>query len=161
MSLSSLGFKTISSLVESLKADLVVKGGMVFHKIYLPGIGPVGGTSTEIKASTRPTTPQTPESLRESSSSNPATQVPASQRDNSPYIVSVPQSAMNFIGSPLSASTSSSSTHYVPENPPVAASQPATQLTQDQLYVKVMQVRFCMKLLFYSFHSDIIINNLT
>ncbi|KAM4715626.1 uncharacterized protein FYW61_018477 isoform 2-T2 [Anableps anableps] len=141
LSLSSLGFKTMSCLVESLKADLVMKGETVFHKKYLHESQPAAGTSTEIKEDSRPATPQAPESLKKKRSCSPVvTQAPVLQWDNSPRSVSVPQPAMTFIGSPLIAFTSSPSTHCIPGNPSVAASQPDSQLTQDQLYQRVMQV---------------------
>ncbi|PWA21616.1 hypothetical protein CCH79_00003387 [Gambusia affinis] len=141
--ISSMGFKTMSDLIESLKEDLVMKGEKVFHKIHkmhLSESQPLARASTRIKEDSRPTTPQTPDSLKEKSSSNPATQVAALQVDYSLPSASVPLSAMNFFGSPFVASTSSLSTPYIPGNPPVAASQPVTQLTQDQLYQRVLQV---------------------
>lgn len=146
--ISSMGFKTMSDLIESLKEDLVMKGEKVFHKIHkmhLSESQPLAGASTRIKEDSRPTTPQTPDSLKEKSSSNPATQVAALQVDYSLPSASVPLSAMNFLGSPFVASTSSLSTPYIPGNPPVAASQPVTQLTQDQLYQRVLQVSFVIK----------------
>lgn len=142
---SSMGFKTMSDLVESLKEDLVVKGERVFHQIYKTHLSesqPLAEASTRIKEDSRPTTPQTPDSLKEKSSSNSATRVPVLQGDYSSPSASVPQSAMNFIGSPFVASTSSSSAHNILGNPPVAASQPVTPLTQDQLYQRVLQVSF-------------------
>ncbi|XP_043958453.1 protein NO VEIN isoform X2 [Gambusia affinis] len=141
--ISSMGFKTMSDLIESLKEDLVMKGERIFHKIHkmhLSESQPLAGASTRIKEDSRPTTPQTPDSLKEKGSSNPATQVAALQVDYSLPSASVPLSAMNFFGSPFVASTSSLSTPYIPGNPPVAASQPVTQLTQDQLYQRVLQV---------------------
>ncbi|XP_014916077.1 uncharacterized protein LOC106964848 isoform X1 [Poecilia latipinna] len=137
--ISSMGFKAVSDLVGSLKDDLVVNGKRVFHKIYVSKSQPVKRASTRIKEDSRPTTPQTPDSLKEKSSSNPETQAPAFQWDYSSPSASVPQSAINFLGSPL-VSTSSSSIHCIPGSPPVAASQKVPQLTQDQLYQRVLQV---------------------
>lgn len=127
LSLSDLGFKNISCLVESLKEDLVVKQKRVFHKIYLPGGQPLAETSANIREASRPTTPQRAECLQESRNGNPpAAQVAASQLDH------------NLIGSPLMASV-----RYIPGNPPLTASQPAIQLSQDQLLQRVMEV--CIK----------------
>ncbi|XP_038160259.1 protein NO VEIN isoform X3 [Cyprinodon tularosa] len=123
LSLSDLGFKNISCLVESLKEDLVVKQKRVFHKIYLPGGQPLAETSANIRKASRPTTPQRAECLQESRNGNPpAAQVAASQLDH------------NLIGSPLMASV-----RYIPGNPPLTASQPAIQLSQDQLLQRVME----------------------
>ncbi|XP_054913525.1 uncharacterized protein wu:fj29h11 [Poeciliopsis prolifica] len=138
--ISSMGFKTVSDLVESLKEDLVVKGKTVFHKIHLPESQPIAGATTRLKADSRPSTPQTPDSLKERSSSNPATLGPALQWDYVSPSASASQPAMNFLGPSFLASSSSSSTHYVPGNLPVAASQPVRQLTQDQLYQRVLEV---------------------
>uniref|UniRef100_M3ZT74 Wu:fj29h11 n=1 Tax=Xiphophorus maculatus TaxID=8083 RepID=M3ZT74_XIPMA len=81
---SSMGFKTMSDLVESLNEDLVVKGERVFHQIYKTHLSesqPLAEASTRIKEDSRPTTPQTSDSLKEKSSSNSATRVPALQGD--------------------------------------------------------------------------------
>ncbi|MEQ2179488.1 hypothetical protein GOODEAATRI_025470, partial [Goodea atripinnis] len=134
LSLSSLGFTNMSCLVESLKGDLVVKGEMVFHKIYLSEGQPVAGTLTKIKEDSRPTIPQPPQSLKESGNSNLTPQAPASQWDNS---VAPLQPLMSFLGSSLIGSAPN---HYIPGIPPVAASQPAKLLTQEELYQRVMEV---------------------
>ncbi|XP_047232938.1 protein NO VEIN isoform X2 [Girardinichthys multiradiatus] len=137
LSLSSLGFANMSGLVESLKGDLVVKGEMVFHKIYLSEGQPVAGTLTKIKEDSRPTIPQPPQSLKESGNSNLTPQAPASQWDNSPHSVAPLQSVMSFLGSSL---IGSSPNHCIPGIPPVAASQPANLLTHEELYQRVMEV---------------------
>uniref|UniRef100_A0A3Q2QWH8 Wu:fj29h11 n=1 Tax=Fundulus heteroclitus TaxID=8078 RepID=A0A3Q2QWH8_FUNHE len=71
----ALGFQTVSRMVESLKEDLVLQGEMVFHRMYLPESRPAAGTSTKIKVGSRPQTPKTPDSLKESRSSHPGNQV--------------------------------------------------------------------------------------
>ncbi|XP_035998446.1 protein NO VEIN isoform X3 [Fundulus heteroclitus] len=136
----ALGFQTVSRMVESLKEDLVLQGEMVFHRMYLPESRPAAGTSTKIKVGSRPQTPKTPDSLKESRSSHPGNQVAASLWEKSPHGVSVPQSGVNLIGSPLMASGSSSSAHIIFGSPPVAASPPAKPLTQDQLFGRVLEI---------------------
>ncbi|XP_070783607.1 uncharacterized protein [Enoplosus armatus] len=71
LALASLGFKTMSCLLTSLKDDLVVRGEVVFHTIHQP----VPGKSAEATENSRPATPQRTESLVERSST-PSVAIP-------------------------------------------------------------------------------------
>ncbi|KAK2885132.1 uncharacterized protein wu:fj29h11 isoform X1 [Channa argus] len=135
LALDSLGFKTISSLIKCLKGDLVVKGGVVFHTLYQPQKQPEAGTSMEAKADSRPATPlrtESPVGVRST-----ALTVTHSQVDINSH--SVPPCQTGILGSPLFSTSSLFSTQSLPVNP-VAASKPAQQLAQSQLYKKVIEV---------------------
>uniref|UniRef100_A0A1A8UKW3 HTH OST-type domain-containing protein n=1 Tax=Nothobranchius furzeri TaxID=105023 RepID=A0A1A8UKW3_NOTFU len=129
----SLGFKTMSCLVESLKEDLIVEGETVFHKTHLPGHQHEAWTSTNRKENSRPSTPHTPGSLRDSS----PLQGPAPTQDATSHSVPLTQAQVSLFGPPLVASAPLVSTQRVPL---VAAPEPPQQLTQDQLYQRVLQV---------------------
>ncbi|XP_072230072.1 uncharacterized protein [Leuresthes tenuis] len=137
LTLGHLGFKTISCLVASLEKDLGVMGEVVFHKIYLAQNQPRAGTKA--KEDSRPATPQTPDSL--SRDCSPASPVPVSQWDTiSPCRVPLIQPRGNVLGTPLIPFDSSSSAQSIPGNSLVSASKPAEQLTQQQLYQRIMEV---------------------
>uniref|UniRef100_A0A3P9B955 Wu:fj29h11 n=1 Tax=Maylandia zebra TaxID=106582 RepID=A0A3P9B955_9CICH len=68
VSLVSMDFKTVSSLVDSLNEDLVVVEDVVYHKSHRPHNQPQAGMFTKTKENSRPTTPRTPDSLIRSSS---------------------------------------------------------------------------------------------
>uniref|UniRef100_A0A669E4X7 Wu:fj29h11 n=1 Tax=Oreochromis niloticus TaxID=8128 RepID=A0A669E4X7_ORENI len=68
VSLVSMGFKTVSCLVDSLNEDLVVVEDVVYHKSHRPHSQPQAGMFTKTKENSRPTTPRTPDSLIRSSS---------------------------------------------------------------------------------------------
>ncbi|XP_069563541.1 uncharacterized protein [Brachyistius frenatus] len=138
LTLASLGFKTISSLVAFLKEDLVVKGDKVFHKIHQPQKEPRAGTSTDATEDSRPATPQTPES--HIGNRRPAPHAPVSQRDGSPHSVPGAQARMNLLGCPLIPTASLFSISGLPVNPTFTASEPAEKLTQQQLYQRVLKV---------------------
>ena len=151
LTLAQLGFKTISCLVESLEKDLGVMGEVVFHKIYLAQNQPRAGTKA--KENSRPATPQTPDPL--SRACSPAPPVPVSQWDTtSPHRVPLTQPRGNFLGSPVVSFGSSSSAQSIPGNSLVTASKPAEQLTQQQLYQRIMEVSYistCIETLCASF----------
>ncbi|KAM4524399.1 uncharacterized protein PAE49_000724 isoform 2-T3 [Odontesthes bonariensis] len=127
LALAHLGFKTISCLVDSLEEDLSVRGELVFHKIYLA------------QNQSRPATPQTPDSL--SRDYSPAPPFPVSKWDTtSPCRVPLNQPRGNLLSSPLISFGSSSSAQSIPGNSLVTASKPAEQLTQEQLYQRIMEV---------------------
>lgn len=128
LALASLGFKSLASLVESLKPDLVVKGGNVFHRIYLPENQPGPRRSTSAEEDSRPRTPLTPDPLVRTSAA--AAWAPGPQQDAS---VLLTQPGLKF-GAPLVAFPSA------PGNLVVPASTPAQPLTQAQLYQRVLQV---------------------
>ncbi|XP_047465584.1 protein NO VEIN isoform X3 [Mugil cephalus] len=93
LTLASLGFKTISCLVESLDKDLVVEGDMVFHKIHQPKNLPRTETLSNVKENSRPATPQTPGSR----TSSPAPFVNVTPRDVTPHVVPDTQARMNLV----------------------------------------------------------------
>ncbi|XP_040922726.1 protein NO VEIN isoform X2 [Toxotes jaculatrix] len=138
LTLASLGFKTISCLLASLKEDLVMSGEMVFHKIHYNQKRPEGDKSTKTIVDSRPATPQRTESLTGERSTTPIVKV--SQVDDSPHYVPLTQTAVSFLGPPLISTGSLFSSHYLPDNPLFAASKPAEQLTQGQLYHRVLEV---------------------
>lgn len=132
--LSSLGCKTISCLVASLKGDLVVSGEMVFHKIHQPSSQAVAGMSSKVKEDSRPATPQRTESV----TVTPSVTMP--QGDvSSHYLPPIaPQAAVHFLGPSLISTASIFSTH--PVDTLVPASKPAETLTQEHLYERVLEV---------------------
>ncbi|XP_013128868.1 uncharacterized protein wu:fj29h11 isoform X3 [Oreochromis niloticus] len=137
VSLVSMGFKTVSCLVDSLNEDLVVVEDVVYHKSHRPHSQPQAGMFTKTKENSRPTTPRTPDSLIRSSSPAPRT---LPQRDASPQIVPLTQARMNLLGSPLISTASVSSSHYVPVIPLFTVPQPAEELSQEQLYQRILEV---------------------
>ncbi|KAF0025078.1 hypothetical protein F2P81_021959 [Scophthalmus maximus] len=76
LALAPLGFKTISSLVASLKGELVLIEEVVFHKIHQPQSQPRGGTSTEATEDSRSTTLQRTDSPVGDRSTTPTVTVP-------------------------------------------------------------------------------------
>ncbi|XP_030610585.1 protein NO VEIN isoform X2 [Archocentrus centrarchus] len=137
LNLSSVGFRTVPDLLDSLKDELVVVGDVVYHKNHQPQNQPRAGTLTKATAGSRPATPRTPESLIRSSSPAPRA-VP--QRDASPQVSPLPQARMNLLGSPLISPVSLSSPHYIPVIPLFTAPQPAEELSQEQLYERILEV---------------------
>ena len=135
LALASLGFKTISCLVESLKGDLVLRDEVVFHKIHQPQNQPVGGTSTEDTMDSRPATPQRTESLKGDRSTTPTVTVP--QVDGGLDYVPLTQEGISLLGSPLISTASLFST-----GPLLTAPKPAEELTQQQLYQRVLEVSY-------------------
>ncbi|XP_045924345.1 protein NO VEIN [Micropterus dolomieu] len=133
LALASLGFKTISCLVESLKGDLVVSGDVVFHKIHQP----VAGKSGKATEDSRPATPQRNESLVGKSS---ATSVTMPQLDFSSHYVPTTQAGINFLGPSLISTDSLFSTGCLPVNPLFTESKPAEKLTQPHLYQRIIEV---------------------
>ncbi|TNN81627.1 Transmembrane protein 238 [Liparis tanakae] len=119
LALASLGFRTISCLVASLKGDLVVRGDIVFHKIHQPQNQLLAGKPLKATEENRPATPQRTEPLLGKSSATPSAPVPQ---------VDVPPTA------------SLCSSHCLPVNPLFPASKPAEKLTQHQLYQRVIEV---------------------
>lgn len=120
---ASLGFKTISCLVASLKGDLVVRDEIVFHKDHRCANKPIAekpGTKDS-----RPATPQRTESFKSSppvplmefSSSS----LPPCQASYPPLISTVPLSS-----------------------PPVSTPQLAQNQTNQQLYDRIIEVSCSM-----------------
>ncbi|XP_031146992.1 protein NO VEIN isoform X1 [Sander lucioperca] len=138
LALASLGFKTISCLVASLKEDLVVCGDLVFHKIHQPQNQPVAGKPAKAIDDSRPTTPQRTEKLIGKSSTTQSVTVP--QVDVSSDYVTSNQAGVNLLGHPLISTASLFSTDYLPINPLFTAPKPAEKLSQQQLYQRVVEV---------------------
>ncbi|KAI3365403.1 hypothetical protein L3Q82_010485 [Scortum barcoo] len=127
LSLASMGFKTISCLVASLERDLVVRGEVVFHKIHQP-------VATD---ESRPATPQQTKSvIGKSSPVSVATPQVGISSHNEPAT----QAGINLLGPPLISTNSLLSTNYLPVNPLLTASKPAEELTQQQLYQRILEV---------------------
>ncbi|XP_034049192.1 uncharacterized protein LOC117530424 [Thalassophryne amazonica] len=127
LTLASLGFNTITCLVESLDADLVVEGQQVFHKSHRP--------QNQHGAGTLPETPQTAEShIRNSDiiQSVPVSRVPMTFGCN-------PHTEIIF-GAALSPASSLFSTSGLVGKPVMIPSQPAEKLTQGQLLERVTEV---------------------
>nr|XP_046232573.1 protein NO VEIN isoform X2 [Scatophagus argus] len=134
LTLASLGFKTISCLIASLKEDLVVRGEMVFHKLHQPLSEPGTVKSANAKEDSRPATPQRTELL----AATPSVTMP--QVDVSSPHVPPTQATVNLLGPPLISSASLFSTACaVPVNTPFTVSKPAENLTQEQLYERVIK----------------------
>ncbi|XP_061564141.1 uncharacterized protein wu:fj29h11 isoform X2 [Cololabis saira] len=121
LSLAAVGFKTVSCLVEALKEDLVVKGETVLHKIYLNEKQLPGETAAKATEDHRPATPEFATWPRQETSLHRL-------------------GGASLLSSPLISSASSFSSHYLTGNPLVAAAQPAEQLTQEQLYKRIIEV---------------------
>ncbi|XP_054457346.1 uncharacterized protein wu:fj29h11 [Anoplopoma fimbria] len=119
LTLSSLGFDSMASLVASLDRDLVVEGDVVFHKIHQPHNQPVAGKPAKATKDNRPATPKRSETLIEDRSDT----VP--QIDASSHYV--PPTASLF------------STHCLPVNT-LPVSKPAKKLTEQQLYQRVVEL---------------------
>ncbi|KAM8836563.1 uncharacterized protein AB9W97_002193 isoform 1-T8 [Spinachia spinachia] len=86
LSLTSLGFKTISSLIKSLNEDLVLSGDVVFHKIHLLQNQPSPGKPRKSTEDNRPATPQRKETLIGKSCATPSCTVP--EKDATAHYVS-------------------------------------------------------------------------
>ncbi|XP_032358201.1 protein NO VEIN isoform X1 [Etheostoma spectabile] len=135
LALASLGFKSISCLVASLKEDLVVRGDLVFHKIHQPQNQPVAGKPAK---SSRPATPQGTEKLSGKSGATQVVTVP--QVDVSSHYVPPTQAGLNFLGPSLINTASLFSTDCLPVNPLFTAPKPAEKLSHQQLYQRVLEV---------------------
>ncbi|XP_076616737.1 uncharacterized protein LOC143339417 isoform X1 [Chaetodon auriga] len=135
LALASLGFSTISSLVASLKGDLVVKADVVFHRIHQPPSQSVAGTSAKVTEDSRASTPQRAESLV----ATPG--VPGcSQVDVNPHCMPPTQAEIDHLCPPLISTASLFSTPCLPVNTLFTVSKPAEKLTQQQLYQRVIEV---------------------
>ncbi len=135
LSLASLGFKTITCLVASLKEDLVVRGEVAFHKNHQP----VAGKLAKATDDSRPATPQHTESVIGKSSTATVT-VP--QVDVSSHYEPPTQAGINLLGHPLISTDSLFSAHCPPVNTLFTASKPAQKQTQQQLYQRVLEVSY-------------------
>ncbi|XP_034717175.1 protein NO VEIN isoform X2 [Etheostoma cragini] len=135
LALASLGFKTISCLVASLKDDLVVRGDLVFHKIHHPQNQPVAGKPAK---SSRPATPQGTEKLSRKSGATHVVTVP--QVDVSSHYVPPTHAGINFLGPSLIGTSSLFSTDCLPVDPLFTAPKPAEKLSHQQLYQRVLEV---------------------
>lgn len=124
LTLTSLGFKTISCLVESL-TDIVMSGDLVFHRSHQPSTEPVEQKST-LKNS-RPATPQHAEAHKSSSS------VTTPQTDVILANLPLTHSGISFGATPLISTTPLLSSLFT-------ASQPAETLTQQELYQRIIEV---------------------
>ncbi|KAF1374253.1 hypothetical protein PFLUV_G00248000 [Perca fluviatilis] len=138
LALTSLGFKTISCLVASLKEDLVVNGDLVFHKIHQPQNQPVAGKPAKATDDSRPATPQRTETLIGKSSATQSVTVP--EVDVNSHYVPSNQAGINFLGPPLISTASLFSTDCLPVNLLFTAPKPAEKLSQQQLYQRVLEV---------------------
>lgn len=134
--LAFLGFKNISSLVESLKDDLIVIKDTVFHKIHQSPKQPQAGTLTNATGDSRPATPKTPDPLARNNSPAPPTVLVQAVS----HSVSATQASMRLIGPPLVATVPVYATNCAPVNPTLFATKPAADMTQQQLYQRVLEV---------------------
>lgn len=134
LALASLGFTTISCLVAYLKGDLVVRGEVVFHKIHWPPSQPVPEYSTKVNEDSRPATPQ----RTESQIITPSVTVP--QVDVTSDCVPTIQAAIPHLGPPLCSLFSTLCP--VPVNTRFTVPKQAKELTQQQLYQRVIEVSF-------------------
>lgn len=130
LTLSSVGFGTISCLVEALKEDLVVRGEVVFHKSYLTG-KQLQGEPTE---GLRPATPES--KVRYAS---PARHATSPERDANLHRLPLGGST-SLLDFPLMSSAASLFQPCIP------AAKPAEQLTQEQLYQRILEVSYSHKL---------------
>ncbi|XP_034425939.1 protein NO VEIN isoform X1 [Hippoglossus hippoglossus] len=138
IALALLGFKSISALVVFLKGDLVLKDQVVFHKIHQPQNQPESGNSTNAMKNSRSATPQETESLSGDTATTPTVTMP--KVDVSPHHVPLAQAGISPLDPPLHSTAFLFTTHGLPHNPLFAASKPAEQLTQQQLYKRVLEV---------------------
>ncbi|XP_053269146.1 uncharacterized protein wu:fj29h11 [Pleuronectes platessa] len=138
IALALLGFKNISALVVFLKRDLVLKGQLVFHKNHQPQSQPVTGNSTNATKNRRSATPQETESLSGDTAATPTFTMP--KVDVNPHQVRLAQAGISPPAPPLHSTASLFTTHCLPDNLLFAASKPAEQLTQQQLYQRVLEV---------------------
>lgn len=129
--LSSLGFQTTSSLVESLNDDLYMEGKLVFHNMYKTQNQDQASNSTE---SSRSSTQQTDESL----SGNATASAP--QESTIFRFGSLPEAAFSFLGPPLISANPLFSTPGLPSVSPKTTPRKAEILTQEQLYQRVGEV---------------------
>lgn len=127
LSLASLGFKTISCLVTSLKGDLVVRGEVVFPKIHTPPTEP--GSEKLPPKDSRPATPLQTVTPAKASTSDTLPKVNVS----SPHVPHT-QAGINVLGAPLIFTPLFSTLFTVP--------QQAEELTQQQLYQRVLEVSY-------------------
>lgn len=111
LTLSSLGFKTISCLVESLSEHLVVREDVVFHKIHQPHNQPAAGTPGTATEDNGPATPPRRGARGRTGRAGPSCSAP--ERDASAH--HVPPDA-----------------HCLPVHPPAAASTPAETLVSSE-----------------------------
>lgn len=131
--LSSLGFQTTSSLVESLNDDLYMEGKLVFHNMYKTQNQDQASNSTE---SSRSSTQQTDESL----SGNATASAP--QESTIFRFGSLPEAAFSFLCPPLISANPLFSTPGLPSVSPKTTPRKAEILTQEQLYQRVGEVSF-------------------
>ena len=143
IALSLLGFKSISALVVFLKGDLVLKDQVVFHKIHQPQNQPESGNSTNGTKNSRSATPQETESLSGDTTTTPTVTRP--KVDVSPHHVPLAQAGISPLDPPLHSTASLLTTPGLPDNLLFAASKPAEQLTQQQLYQRVLEVSYFHK----------------
>nr|XP_029134426.1 uncharacterized protein LOC109987450 [Labrus bergylta] len=122
LSLSSLGFTSMSCLLEALSGDLVLIGEEVFHKIHQPQSQPVDLKTSKPSADSRPQTPHSSDPLV----SSPCVSV--SQVDVRSPSVPPTLTGLSFMGPSLISMS------------PLLSSQNPGTLRQDQLYDRVMQV---------------------
>ncbi|XP_029978405.1 protein NO VEIN isoform X2 [Sphaeramia orbicularis] len=138
LSLASLGFQTISGLVESLNSDLLVEGEVVFHKINKPENQCGNRTLAESTDNSGPSTPQKTESS--TASTNATTSVKTSQATMSSTYVCPSPAAVPLVSLPLMSTASLFSTHCLPVNPLLSVPKPAENLDHQQLYQRVVEV---------------------
>ncbi|XP_060951191.1 uncharacterized protein wu:fj29h11 [Limanda limanda] len=138
IALALLGFKSISALVVFLKGDLVLKEQLVFHKIHQPQSQTESGNSTNAKKNFWSATPQDTESLSGDTAATPTVTMP--KVDVSPHQMPLTQAGVSHPDPPLHSTASLFTTHCLPDNLVLAASKPAEQLTQQQLYQRVLEV---------------------
>lgn len=135
LALASLGFKTISNLVTSLK-ELVVREEDVFHETHwLPR------ETVPEKSANKDSRPATPQRTESPKAGPPVT---APHRDVCPPSVPSTQAAVNCLG-PTPVSTALLTTPWPPDK--------QTNLTLDQLYRRVVEVSHEDKINYY-FHID-------
>nr|XP_019938379.1 PREDICTED: uncharacterized protein LOC109626689 [Paralichthys olivaceus] len=137
LALAPLGFKSISALVASLKRDLVVKEQVVFHTSHQPQSQPESGNSTN-STNSRSATPQETESPSGDTTTTLTFTMP--KVDVRSHQVSFTQARISPLDPSLLSTESLFTTHGHPDSLIFTASQPAEQLTQQQLYQRVLEV---------------------
>ncbi|XP_029953318.1 protein NO VEIN isoform X2 [Salarias fasciatus] len=125
LTVASLGFSSMSDLIESLKDDLVVKEGLVFHRSHLAQNQPDSAFPAEAAKLNRPNRAQTPPSL--------------------PRLAAEPQrevssQCVNLTQLPLMSTPTFFSGHISFGDLPTPASRPAEKLSQEELHQRVIQV---------------------
>ncbi|XP_074518878.1 uncharacterized protein LOC141784855 isoform X2 [Halichoeres trimaculatus] len=128
LTLASMGFKSMSNLVESLGGEVVLRGDMVFPQSLQPRSRPASVQTPKPSADSRPKTPQSSEHLVSSS------------LVSSPQVNLSSPSGLSFLGPSLVSSPSFQSSQNPPVGPHLTAARPSEKLSQTQLYDKVIQV---------------------